>query len=777
MAEEQQQKTGRFEDQVSALRETMEAPPGGFTRTHAITLVMVGLVVALGLGWLFLRDTEPKSIPIQIMPFESAGLSQDESWQLVATEQALIAYLEASGQLRLERVDTALKAPENSAADWRMSGHLSRNSEGGLLLRVELQSLSNEYTSFAADVPGMPENLNDIAMRAASQVYAWSGQNLLSEPEIILARAEMPVSANALRYLSEGRAAFAVQDDRAAIDAFERAAKLAGPHPLIYNELARAWERLGYRPRAIETAEIAYENRDQLSRQRQLEIEAQYFRLNHDWKHEQEVWLALKSFHPDALDYRLALTEAYLRGSDIESAEQTINEMKAMPAPMGEDLRIDLIEAEFWYQNGHFEEGRAAAERALDKARESGEAALLGEAILQLVDFMHEDNEALLEEAERIFLTLGNHARLAEVYGEQGKLKRISGELESAEMLYTRAISLARDIGDEANVATLQNGFSIVYDLMGRQTDSLQLKQNLAAYFEERGVFNRFAILKENIGISYFKLGRLAEAEAIFKDVLPLFEEVDDAIGVAWSPYHISRIRSRQGRIDEAQALADQALINSEENPEGDLAGNTGFEQAHLMFFRGELEQAIEKFEAVKERYLSYENTIGVAEADLMLARIYLRLGRLDAANQAVTDAITVFDADALPNYQIDARTVKLDLVYKQDRSGMSEVCQEISDRIEGMEFQEFVLRAETRLVLCDVTLNGTDLGRATSRLADIRQRAAELGLFEPVLHTHLIEVWIGNQLGDEETKTRAVRAARELVVDNNVSLIGYLDL
>lgn len=775
MVEESHNGQNGYEDQVSALKESLQAPATGFTRTQAIMLLMVGLVVALGLGWLFLRDSDPKSLPIQIIPFEALGLAEGDDWQLVATEQALIAYLEASGRLRVERVDDALANPASSAAQWRMSGTLSAAQNGGLMLRVELQSLKNEYTSFAADVPGVPANLNDIAMRAASQVYAWSGRNLLSEPEIILANAEMPVGENALRYLSEGRAAFAARDDRAALEALERAARIAGPHPMIYNEISRAWDRLGYRPKALEAVETAYENRDQLTRQRQLEIEAQFFRLNHDWIREQESWLALKSFHPDALDYRLELTEAYLRGSDLEKALQTIEDMKALPEPMGDDLRIDLIEAEYWYQNGHYKEGQAAAERALAKARATENEAALGEAILNLVDFVPDDNEALLDEAERIYLKLGNHARLAEVYGEQGKIKRISGQLEAAEMLYTRAISLARDIGDEANVATLQNGFSIVYDLMGRQTDSLQLKRNLADYFRERGVPNRYAIMTENIGISLFKLGRLDEAEAAFEDAFPLFEEVDDTIGLAWFPYHISRIRSRQGRIDEAQDLADQALKNSEINPEGDLAGNTGFELAHLMFFRGEFESAIEKFRAVKSGYLEYDNTIGGAEADLMLARIYIRMQKYDEAEQVLSDAMAVFDADALPNYQLDARAVQVDLLIHTAPEDMAEVCLEMDELFEGLEFQEFVLRAETRKVECDVLLNGVSFDDAQSQLADIRERSKALGLFEPELHTHFMEVWIANRLGEDDAKARADEAARALIADRNFSLKGYL--
>ena len=344
-------------------------------------------------------------------------------------------------------------------------------------------------------------------------------------------------------------------------------------------------------------------------------------------------------------------------------------------------------------------------------------------------------------------------------------------------MLYSRAIALARDIGDESNVAALQNGFSIVYDLMGRQTDSLQLKQNLADYFSERGITNRYAIMKENIGISLFKLGRLAEAETAFADALPLFAEVNDTIGLAWAPYHLSRIRSRQGELVQAQSLAEEALENSRDNPEGDLAGNTGFELAHLMFFRGEFDAAIEKFGEVKAGYLSYENNVGAAEADLMLARIYIRLDRLEDAETALTSAIKVFDGDALPNYQLDARTVQLDWALAAESDEADEICQSLHDRIEGLEFQEFVLRARTRLALCDMlgTYVASEELSPEARLALVREQSEALGLFEPVLHSHLIEIRMANEGDETQTKEQALTWLRSFAEETGFSLSGYV--
>lgn len=760
----------RYREDVSALREKI-GNAGNLTGTQTVMLFMVALVISVGLGWLLLRDDGPDSIPILSTPFTAEALGEEEMWKLVATEQALLAYLEASGEIRIERLDTPAQSSAPSPAKWLMSGRLQR-SEGdndGLILRVELQSLTNEYITFAADIPGVTESLSDMAQRAAGQVFSWSGKDLLTPPQMLLAEAELPVSNDALQYLSEGRAAYARRNDRQAITAFQEALMLSRNHPVIQNELSHAWLRLGYNKRAQEAAAQAYETRDQLTRQRQLEIEAHYHMMNSHWAEAQDAYSALKAFHPHALDYWLGLVDACLKGADMDKAEQTIMAMRELPAPLGSDPRIDLVEASFWYQKGTYDKGSASAVRAIEKARLSADDALLGDALLKAVNFVDVNNAEYLAEAETIFTAQDNSTKLAEVYGEMGKLKRISGALAEAETLYLKAIELAASVGDEANIADLQNGLAIVYDHLGRLESSLALKRDLAAYFRDRDIMNRYGIMLENIGISLFKLGRLAEAEASFDEALAVFREVDDTIGIAWAPYHRSRIRSRAGDLDEAERLARQALANAAANPEGDLKGNSLFEIAHIAFFRGDFETSRRVFTEARAGYAEYDNTISVAEADLMLARIALRTGALALAEEHLELARAMFDSDNLPNYQLDARTVEIDLAFARNTLELETLCTDLARRIGGLEFREFVLRARTRVERC----------RAASSPQPVDESAfAEIigsGLFEAALSANTMLAWIYDDRQLTEEKARAVEAARALADERGYSLTGLL--
>ena len=763
-------------------KEELEALKSQLSRTGAqsslailLLPAIIGLIVVIGLIWVSFAVNQDDTIQIKLTNLEAIDFAEDDRWKAWATQNAIAAYLETHEAIVIVSPENA--STQDAGIDWIMSGNLTAKGaeDKSLLLRIELTSKENEDISFAAEIPGVSESLNDMAVRAAGQVLSWSGHDLISDQAIRFAEDELPISRDAILLFSEGQAAFEQWDDRRAVASFERAIEVSGDHPLIYLELSRAWDRLGYRPEALKTLQKAYETRSILSRRKQLEIEAEFHTLDHNWPAARDAWFSLKSFYPTELEFWLKLAEVNMKQSEVDEVLSLLGEMRALPEPIRSDPRIDLLEGDYWYHKGDYTKGEEVTVAAIEKARALGERNILAEALLQMVSFTKFAGIEHLEEAEEIYRADANILKVAETLGYKAGLNRIAGRLDAAENLFLEAMSLSDEIGDEAIRSSNLNGLVIVYDLMGRQSESLELKKELAAYLKERGIRNRYGIMLENIGISNFKLGRLDAAQASFEEALTIFVEVDDLIGIAWHPQHMSRIMSRRGDLKTARALAEDALARSEERPEGDLAGNSGFELAHIDLFEGRFESAIERFLRVREGYVSYENHISAAEADHMVARAYLRNGQYRAAQEALKRAREFFEADALPNYQLKSLITQIDLSFLSSADTLQSDCEALASLVAGSEYLEFTLKARPRLTRCSVRFNGLSREAVNREIEAVQEEAKAHELFEAHLESYTQFAWIADDLNLIAEKRSALEGARAQSERFGVSLVGMI--
>jgi tetratricopeptide (TPR) repeat protein len=245
--------------------------------------------------------------------------------------------------------------------------------------------------------------------------------------------------------------------------------------------------------------------------------------------------------------------------------------------------------------------------------------------------------------------------------------------------------------------------------------------------------------MMENIGISLFKLGRLDEAEASFDEALAIFNVIDDTIGIAWAPYHQSRIASRRGDLDKAARLADRAVDNSEKNPEGDLEINAKFEVAHILYHRGENEIAKAQFMELEQAFVQAGNEISTGESALMLARIALRQKDYVLAHTKMNEALKSYEANSVGYYILDATITRTDLAFVHDNYDKDAACTSLRQHLQGMQHTETALRARSRLLRCDGAVND---------LSSVETDARAIGMFEPRLDAIKIRALFSEETG-----------------------------
>ncbi len=744
---------------VDALRKNLDVDSKYQSAVHRLTPVII-LLFILAAGSLFFRQKGAAgSILIFSDGVSSESLEPAQGWIGDAMEQALDAYLDVGEQIQIINQAAAAELTTKLGAQWIVSGTISSATEttDAIVLELELQSIDMPGRLFQAQLTGVPAGLNDLSARASAQVLAWLEQQPLSTVQLAEAEAELPVPGPAQIAFAEGTRALSHFEARLAVEKFEAALVAGGDHPVVHSRLAQAWTQLGYSGKARQAAARAFEMRSDLSRESQLEIEGQFRLTQAEWARAAEVFNALKEFHPNDMSYRLQLAEAQLNSSDLDEVSQNITDMRALPAPYREDPRIDLVESSYWHQKGNYEESSAIADKAVVKARDSEDLAILALALIAAVNSESSNKTEYLAEAESLFPILNNPRYQSAVLSEIAKQERYDGRIDPAKEYYRQALAVAQSIGDEPQVADAKNGLSIALDLEGQLSNGLALKQEVMNYYAVRGIKARHSIMLENIGISLFKMGRLSEAEQSFDEALEIFSVVDDSIGIAWAPYHRSRLRSRAGDLINAAQLADEAVANSVDNPEGSLELNAQFEVAQILFHQGRIDEAKTMFTALEQSFEEIENSISTGESAHMLARIALRRGEYSIAREKLEKAAKIYADSDTGYYALDALITRADLAFVNFDNDFESACGALAPLARKVEHALIGLRAQLRLTRCLTPISAQSTSEAIAATRLVEDRARDLGLFEPLLEASMIRTQIFESSGQvaEASKER----------------------
>ena len=759
---------------LEMLRGELKRSPGFQRRLGIFGLMFVLMMVVGILLWTDLDQSQFNSLRI-VNGGVSMRVEQGQpDWHAKALEQAMLAYLDASNNTRIiadiaPGTDKPAHFRQLSAlgGQWYLQSILIREAgetSGRVRLRIRLKHLRNENRQFSTELNGTFDNLDDLAARAAQQILNWLDREPLDEDKRRLARAELPQADQASRFYAEGLEALENRRLRLAVEKFRAARVYAGDHPMILAALARTLSELGYRKSAVELAGLANQKSNNLTRQRQLEIEGIYARLNHDWERAAQVLIALKEFHPDDVRYWLDLVEVYNKAGAHKEALQAI---AALHDLTNQDPRIDIAEASVWNYGGKFGKALDAADTAIVKARALGNDAILADALMAHVDSDGEKSEQYLNEALALYRALNNPGKQSAVLQELGTLARAQGRLEEAETYLQTAIDLARSVGDEPHEAAGLNALAIVYDLKGELEQGFALKQQVAAYYADRKITARHAIMLENMGISLFKLGRLTDAKTMFDKALPLFAEVDDQIGLAWRPYHLSRISSRSGALEVAGRYAQIAVENAQQHPEGHLRINAMFEEGYVAFLRGDDETAEAILQEVEKEYLKLKLVFDAAETRILLGRIALRRGNYPQALQALQSAQAVFEDGKAGYYNLSVQITMVDYMLAANAAGLKAQCKRLDEILASQVHKFHVLRGQVRQAMCLMLVQAKPFAEADELLLETQKVAAELGIFAPQIEARLARAHLLEKLGqkapanDERATARALAEAK----------------
>ncbi len=709
----------RFVAQVSRVLEGAAAASGGIhhlepaepvvdaatrpsRRFGLLALIAVTVLIAAVLAvWLRMHRASvqpPLRQSIAVLRVRDLSKTSTESWLQTALPEMLTSELAAGGKLRTIPAEDVVRwrADLGPAADGETQTallHSAQNNFGAdtfvlgsyvvtgtcpqCRVRVDLgvlQARTGERLGTVID-EGSAADLLDLTTRLGRQLRAELG---LKADTPTLAR--WP-AASAMREYSEGLAALRRGDPMVARGHLETAVAADPQNALIHSALAEAWTALGYGTRANEEDRRAFDLAGSLDRLDQLGVEARYRASVRQWDRAIEIYGTIFKLFPDSLDDGLNLARAQWKGQRVADAQVTLNELRRLPKPVGNDPRIDLNEASAVGTLDDYTHTRTLAHQAAQEAKARGARYLFARARLLEGGAMQNLNDpnfsAVQAEARQTCEAIGDRDCLSKAWRIRGNYLYFVGDFQAAQRAYEQGVVIARELGNKAELANLLVGFGVV-ERANRDWKQAETNLKEATSLRIETGLNPNEVRNE-LAEFYIGTGRFTDAETVIRVVAKTAQQSgahEDLGSMLLLQAVLARLR---GQLDQAQQLAEHAVteLRRTNNPFTLSLALSELSSVHTA--AGNLTQA-EK-DLVEERGPGIQPESQGAR-ELARAELWIAKGQFQNAAQEAEKAAAAFDKAHLDDRATQAFVTAADALDMSDRNADAvSACREAGKR------------------------------------------------------------------------------------------------
>lgn len=606
----------------------------------------------------------------------------------------------------------------------------------------------------------------DLVEQVGRELRDALGVAAISAEEEAALRAVVPAGTEAVRLYAEGLDLLRRYEARAALERLLKASEIDPDNARIQTSISSAWMSLGYWPKARKAARQAFEQSANLPTRDRLWVEAQYFEISRKRQQAMENYSTLWDFFPDNLEYGIQLAKVKISMGKPDEAMDTVQQLRQLPPPSGEDPRIDLVEADaaralsLYPEQQRMAAAGAAKAAALEdrllvaRSREIEAAAWrdLGEP---------EKARGAYEEARSLYAATNNRGLVARVLVALAKLDRHLGNLERAKATLEEASRISEEIGDQGSLKHGLNTLAIILRQQGelRRAREMHLQELVAN--REIGDNRSEQITLTSLGVVERELGDLQEAEAHFAQALAIGREIRSQRSVAINLNLLGEVRLCRGDVAAAQRHFEQALAANEElgNRRGEAYYYTSL--ASVAMVRGDLATA----RRLHQRALDIRQDIGeqtnVANSQIALALIDLEEGLGEEASRRIRMAAEEFAREGKP--QDEALALAL-LARAELINGRSDVAETTAERAleEVAEIENRGNQLRVWIATAPVVAAGGDAARARGLLRKAQEQAAAMDFVELRLKAGLELARLRAAAGDSTADAQRLDIAAE---------------
>lgn len=287
------------------------------------------------------------------------------------------------------------------------------------------------------------------------------------------------------------------------------------------------------------------------------------------------------------------------------------------------------------------------------------------------------DAEPLIEQSVALLdrVPLPDPFALAQSLNALAELYRAQGRYEEAEKLFRRALSLARESGDDAFLAEVLNNFAGVYRDQSRYADVEPLFDEIITLRKKHADSDPGAL-----GLSYLNRadihrlqGRYAEAEDLAAKGLEIAGKLlgADDPDLAWYYEQVALVATETGKYGEARRRFDEALAIvgrtlPEDHPQTAQMLNDFARMLRLSGSPAEAEEKYRRALAIRRKVYGDRHP-ETASTLAQLARCAALQGEDGRALELAEEALGVFAGSSVyPDAKVDALALKAEILKRR---------------------------------------------------------------------------------------------------------------
>ena len=556
--------------------------------------------------------------------------------------------------------------PAQTTSYW--GSYIALGEQGGRKLRVDLklQDSENGETVAAIAEEGTEAELSLLVRDLGARLREKLGAGQVTSQEAAAISAALPSTTDALRLYSEGLARLRVYDGRGALDLLQKAVSAEPDYALAHLALSDAWRFVGNTKAMQEEAKKAVDLSSRLSSEDRLWIEATYDDVSNNDDKALQAYKTLFAQHPDNLEYGLRLAGAQKQ----KEALVTLNSLRALPTPAGDDPRIDLEEARALLKETPAK-ALAAAERAMTKAQARGDRNVVASALnimgIAALD-AHRDAIAYYLKSKDIYAALGDRNHVAMVNGNMSNDLRKTGDLEGARKLLEESLSIHREIG---NTDMLASGLANLSDLFMHQG---KFRDAAEGFKEELSIERKLnekdwqAYTLERLGEALRQQGDLSGARMYFAQSLAVSRQLSDKDQLASNLLDAAKRELDNGNLPGSRRLIDEAASTVKESTDKMLRNQVLRVSGDLLLEENQLEEARKDYNERLSNLLGMGREHAVAFARLQLGRIALEQGNPEFAVSTAVNAKELGHKNADNDLESEANQVLSSGLFEQGK-------------------------------------------------------------------------------------------------------------
>ncbi len=644
----------------------VDAPPR--RRPRALWMAAAALLVAvLAVAAVFWPSSGSTRPSLAVLGFQNLSQDAETTWLSTALAEMLTTELASGGELRLitgesiARMKHELAVPEaaslaadtlrairrNLGTDYVIVGSYVTQGSGEqrqVRLQVTLHDTDGGDPIHMQETHRESE-LFELVSQTASQVRGKLGAAELSGEDAAKVRATLPSSQLAAQRYSEGLARLRDFDASSARDALQEAVEIDPSYALAHAALSDAQEKLGYDREAAASAQRAFELAEGLPREQYLWIKGRYHEAAGESQQAITAYQALGTFFPDNVDYGLRLAQVQTTVGQLRGALDTVEQLRQLPPPLGEDPRIDLARAQAIYALQDHEQHVEATARAARLGEAQGARLVVAEAKLwQGTSLMHlgrlDEAEAVLAEAERLFADAGDRGNAAEVLTTRAIVQHDRGDPVGAEKLHRQALLIHQQTGNRKAMATSLNSLALLYQERGDLSGAKSRLVDAVALARELGDRSGEGNYLDSLVWVVYHQGDLAEADRLAREELRIYQEIGSREGQAWSHFYTGRIALAAGDAATARGDIERSVAIAEQLDSPYVLGFVLRGLVEVLLAQGDLEGALQRSQESLGAYSEGGLKGPLAESRVARARVLLELGRAPEAQRLAEQAL-----------------------------------------------------------------------------------------------------------------------------------------